>query len=143
MSLRERRARLLRPGEVRRLSRMQVVRSWLEEKRRKARSAPLTEADLDELQALLDDPPAPRQQILYLHAGNTSPLSRVVGMTLYRPGQAQDDGSLEPGEFPYRTVMEAVEDGWRILQFPVPPTDFSDDRVDYLGFEFVLEKWSA
>jgi hypothetical protein len=37
--------------------------------------------------------------------------------------------------------MAAVEDGWRVIQFPVPPTGFSDDTVDYLGFEFVLEKW--
>jgi hypothetical protein len=70
-------------------------------------------------------------------------LSHVIGLTLFAPGQPHDQASLEPGELPYQRVMDAVEDGWRIIQFPVPPTDFSDDRVDYLGFEFVLEKWSG
>jgi hypothetical protein len=62
-------------------------------------------------------------------------------MALLIPGQVHDQMSLEPREFPYQTVMEAVEDGWRVVQFPTPATAFADDRVDYLGFEFILEKW--
>jgi len=119
---------------------MRAVRDWVREKRQKHAAGSLTDADFAELEALLDR--APRQQILYLQAASTSPLSRVVGMTRLVPGERHEAASLAPGEFPYPTVMAAVEDGWRIVQFPVPPTDFRDDRVEYLGFEFILERFA-
>jgi hypothetical protein len=126
---------------------MQGVACWLSEKRAKFAAGEFSDRDFDELEALLSRAPMgcevtqPRQQLLYLQTADTSPTSRVVGMRQLVPGEAHGDYPLTDGEFPYNTVMAAVEDGWRVIQFPVPPTGFSDDTVDYLGFEFVLEKW--
>jgi hypothetical protein len=120
---------------------MQAISHWLSEKRAKYILGRLTDADFDELQELLSSATTPRQQLLYLQATSTSPLSRVVGAARYLPGERHDDYTLDPTGFPYETVMQAVEDGWRIIQFPVPPTTFSDQALDYLGFEFVLERF--
>jgi hypothetical protein len=116
---------------------------WLRDKRKKHSQGQLTDMDFDELEGLLANGGPPRQQLLYLQAGSTSPLSRVVGMALFVPGERHDNYPLDAEEFPYQTVIQAVEDGWRIVQFPVPPTDFSDQTVDYVGFEFILEKWES
>jgi hypothetical protein len=118
---------------------MHTISDWLREKRSKHAAGRLTDADFEELQALLSD--TPRQQLLYLQATSTSPLSRVVGAAHFVPGERHDDYTLDPSDFPYETVMQAVEEGWRIVQFPVPPTGFSDQGLDYLGFEFVLERY--
>jgi hypothetical protein len=118
------------------------VTDWLQEMRRKHAQGQLADADFDELEGLISHGASARQQLLYLQAGSTSPLSRVVGMALFVPGERHDNYSLEAEEFPYQTVIQAVEDGWRIVQFPVPPTDFSDQAVDYVGFEFILERWA-
>jgi hypothetical protein len=120
---------------------MQAISDWLREKRAKHSIGRLTDADFDELQELLSGAGAARQQLLYLQATSTSPLSRVVGAARYVPGERHDDYTLDPADFPYETVIQAVEDGWRIVQFPVPPTGFSDQALDYLGFEFVLERY--
>lgn len=117
---------------------MQTVADWLREARRKLAARELEETDLDALEALLARPP--RQQILYLQTADSSPTSRVVAIRRFLPGEAHGRyGLIE--EVPYPSVMAAVEDGWRVVQFPVPPTDFRDDTIEYLGFEFVLEKW--
>ena len=118
------------------------VEGWLEEARRKHGAGQLTDEDFEHLKHLLGSGQPARQEILYLQASSTSPISRVVGMALYRPGEVHGSYSLESGEFPYNNVMAAVEDGWRVVQFPVPPTQFSDHSVDYVGFEFVLERYS-
>ena len=121
----------------------QSLTDWLREKRKKHAEGRLVEADFDELEGILATGPPARQQLLYLQAGSTSPLSRVVGMAVFLPGERHDNYRLDVEEFPYQTVIQAVEDGWRIVQFPVPPTNFSDQSVDYVGFEFVLEKWGS
>jgi len=118
---------------------MQGIADWLRETRAKFAAGELSARDFEELEALLSR--APRQQILYLQTADSSPTSRVVGMRRLVPGEAHAEYALADGEFPYTSVMAAVEDGWRVVQFPVPPTGFRDDTVDYLGFEFVLERW--
>jgi hypothetical protein len=126
---------------------MQAVAEWLERARAKLAAGEFCARDLDGLEVLLSRAPMggevtqPRQQILYLQTADSSPTSRVVGMRCLLPGEAHGEYALADGEFPYATVMAAVEDGWRVIQFPVPPTDFRDDAIDYLGFEFVLERW--
>ena len=49
--------------------------------------------------------------------------------------------TLPSQEPPYGSVLEAVADGWRIVQFPIAELRrFSDVDNDYLGYEFILEK---
>jgi hypothetical protein len=42
---------------------------------------------------------------------------------------------------PYASVIDAVADGWRVVQFPVTKLySYQDVDNDYLGYEFILEK---
>jgi hypothetical protein len=84
---------------------------------------------------------AQRQQLLYLQTTNTSPHSQVVGMMLMQNG-IRSEGGLDPEEWPYQTVLDAVQDGWRIISFPnMALLAMDHDDSHGLGFEFILEKW--
>ena len=66
--------------------------------------------------------------------------SHIAGWVLYDPDKP-DGPELPSQESPYESVMAAVSDGWRIVQFPISKLySFSDVDNDYLGYEFVLEK---
>jgi hypothetical protein len=83
----------------------------------------------------------PRQDLLYLQAPNTSPHSQVVGMMLIEGGE-RSEGGLDPEEWPYQTVLDAVKDGWRIISFPnMALLAMDHDDSHGLGFEFILERW--
>ena len=42
----------------------------------------------------------------------------------------------------YASVLDAVADGWRVVQFPVINLyNYEDLENDYVGFDFILEKW--
>ena len=82
-----------------------------------------------------------RQDILYLQVGTTSPASRVVGMTYIERG-VLNEASPNPDEWQYQTVLDAVQDGWRIISFPNMALLAMPDEDAYgLGFEFILERW--
>ncbi len=82
-----------------------------------------------------------RQDILYLQVGTTSPASQVVGMT-YIEGGVLNEASPDPDEWQYQTVLDAVQDGWRIISFPnMALLAMSDEDAYGLGFEFILERW--
>ncbi len=82
-----------------------------------------------------------RQDILYLQVGTTSPASQVVGMTYIEAGVLKE-ASSDPDEWQYQTVLDAVQDGWRIISFPnMALLAMSDEDAYGLGFEFILERW--
>ena len=84
-----------------------------------------------------------RQQLLFLYLGNSSPESEVVAWSFY-DGTTDDtfEAAGEDNEPPYKTVLHAMCDGWRVLQVPAlrAPQVGRDYENDYLDFEFVLEK---
>lgn len=83
------------------------------------------------------------QDLLYLQAVRTSVTSQVVGMTMIRDGKVEE-GTADADDWPYQTVLEAVQDGWRIISFPNMALMAVDITEAYgLGFEFILEKWRA
>ncbi len=87
-------------------------------------------------------PPEARQDLLYLQAANTSPTAGVLGMMLIEAG-APVELAADPDEWPYQTVLAAVNDGWRIISFPnMALLAVSEDDPRGLGFEFILERWS-
>ena len=43
-------------------------------------------------------------------------------------------------EWPYRTVHEAIVDGWQVVQFPHLQAPFDDRDLDVVGYEFILQK---
>ena len=40
----------------------------------------------------------------------------------------------------YRTVHEAIVDGWQVVQFPHLQAPFDDRDLDVVGYEFIVQK---
>jgi hypothetical protein len=110
----------------------------------KLRKGTLTEQDLqealDELKQRGNGVPAP-QKLLYLQTHSTAVDSPVNGMSIVEGGEVR----LPPDDYedwPYHTVLDALQDGWRVVKFPELSLLFDHpDEVDrWLGCEFILEK---
>ena len=115
----------------------EAVKEWLLQARRKLAGEPLDTADLDRLEAQRVEP---RQRVLYLYSKSTNMRSPLASWALYDPGQPQEP-TLPSAEAPYDSVIAALADGWRVVQFPIVKLyDYEGQNNDYLGFEFVLEK---
>ena len=104
------------------------------------RAGRLAESSLQGIIAALDAQPAPRQHLLYLQASTTSVTGDVVGMLLVQDHEVSE-GPADPDEWPYPTVLAAMQDGWRIIQFPDLALSLDESRTYGLGYEFILEKW--
>ena len=114
-----------------------TVKGWLDESRKKLQAGDFTEADLQRLEVLLTKP---RQMVLYLYSKSTSMRSAIASWALYDPTVPYEP-TLPSQDAPYDSVIEAVNDGWRIVQFPRAELyQFSDIDNAYLGYEFILEK---
>ncbi len=114
-----------------------AVDDWVEASREKVNRGAFVEGDLDRLAELIE---RPRQQVLYLYSKSTNMRSPLASWILYDPTQPQEP-TLPNDEPPYGSVIEALADGWRIVQFPVSKLySFEDVDNDYLGYEFILEK---
>ena len=114
-----------------------AVRQWLTESRKKLQTGGFTEADLQGLEVLLTKP---RQMVLYLYSKSTNMRSAIASWALYDPTVSYEP-TLPSQDTPYDSVIEAVNDGWRIVQFPRAELyQFSDIDNTYLGYEFILEK---
>lgn len=110
----------------------------------------LTRDDIDEALAMVEarsedaetkhGPGNGRQSLLYLQAPTTNPHSAVVGISIYEDG-TDSDGLVENGEFRYRSIKEALDDGWRIIKFPEASLAMREQDTYGLGYEFVLERW--
>lgn len=101
----------------------------------------LTIEDIDAASALAERAEGkPRQGLLYLQAPSTNPHSAVVGISIYEDG-TDSDGLDENGEFRYRSIKEALDDGWRIIKFPEASLAMREQDNYGLGYEFVLERW--
>jgi len=79
------------------------------------------------------------QDLLYLQAVSTSLTSQVQGMLLMQGGEIADE-IPDPEEWPYQTVLEAIRDGWRVVQFPNQALLLDETRTYGLGSEFILER---
>ena len=86
-----------------------------------------------------------RQQILILHLALPNLESDTIAWALY-------DGTTAPGtlpmqsgdsyEVPYPSVLDAMRDGWNVLQLPALPTYVSghEHESGHLPYEYVLER---
>ena len=79
-----------------------------------------------------------RQQLLYLHTSTTGLDSEVLGMALVENGQIHE-GPDDPADWPYNSVLEAMNDGWRVVKFPEMALLLQEDKTFGLGCEFILE----
>ena len=95
------------------------------------------------LRAILEaiDYARPRQQLLFLRVDGWTIDSSVIGLMRLDNGEI-DQGPSDPEEWPYRTVIDAIQDGWRVIKFPELALWMDETRTHEVGSEFVLEKWS-
>ncbi len=79
------------------------------------------------------------QDLLYLQTVTTSLASKVIGMTMLRDGKI-DDGPMEHESWPYKTVAEAIADGWRVIRFPAE-VPAAHSQNNHIICEFILERF--
>ena len=119
-----------------------VDKSMLERWLVKLREGTLTEDDLERGLARLrgtGDSTRPPQRLLYLQTRNTAVDSPVNGMSVMEDGKIHEAPEA-PGEWPYDTVIDAVNDGWRIVKFPELALLYQEPDDSGLACEFILEK---
>ena len=115
-----------------------TVKKWLDNCIEKFKAGELTEADLRDGTTVLN---SEKQLLLYLYSKSTNLRSPLGGWALY-DATAPEMPVLPTQDAPYTSVLDAVRDGWRIVQFPRPELySFSDLDNAYLAFEFILEKF--
>ena len=114
-----------------------AIKEWLDNCTKKLNTGELTTEDLSAVQAVLN---SEKQLVLYLYSKSTNLRSPLGAWALYDP-TVPDEPMLPSQDPPYASVLDAVRDGWRIVQFPRPELyNFSDVKNAYLSFEFILEK---
>lgn len=104
------------------------------------RDGTLTESDLRSIGDSIDGLGRGRQDLLYLQARTSALDSPVLGMAIVRDGGV-DEGPSDPNEWPYKSVIDALQDGWRIIKFPELALSVDERRTYGLGSEFILERW--
>lgn len=83
-----------------------------------------------------------RQQVLVLYLADSALDSGVVAWSLYDgtgrtlPVTGDDDTP------PFATGLDALKDGWRVLQFPqlIPPYPGLEYTTSFLKHEFIFER---
>ena len=83
-----------------------------------------------------------RQKVLTLYLFNSALDSPVLGWSMYDgTGKASytTGDSIEP---PYETGLDALKDGWRLIQQPVliPPYPGEEYTTSFMKYGFLFEK---
>ena len=83
-----------------------------------------------------------RQQLLLLYLDTSALDSRVNGWTVYDGTGATRPTTGDSDAPPYPTGLDALLDGWRVLQVPqlIPPYPGMEHSTSFQIYEFVLEK---
>jgi hypothetical protein len=83
-----------------------------------------------------------RQQVLVLYLGSSGLDARVVGWSSYDGTGRTEPTTGDSDEPPYATGVEALRDGWRLIQAAqlLPPYPGHEYDVSFLKHEFWFEK---
>lgn len=86
-----------------------------------------------------------RQQILVLQLSDPDLDSRTVAWSFYDGAKSADELQMQTGdsnEPPYASVLAAMRDGWKVIQFPQLPYLVREHEHDvgHLPYEYVLER---
>jgi hypothetical protein len=83
-----------------------------------------------------------KQKILVLYLANSALDSHTVAWAVYDGSGREKNPPEVDAPAPYPSVLAAMEDGWRVVQFPVMRRDEAgtEYKTDYLLHEFFLEK---
>ena len=117
----------------------QAIEGWLTNAEAKSSNGGVTPADLQQLRQLCQSA-QPRQRLLYLHSKAPSIYAAVIGMAQHEPLAGSKDRLRTREDWPYQTVHDALVDGWQVIHFPNLLAPYDDRELDYVGFEFILQK---
>ena len=117
----------------------EAVGTWLAKAEERLTNGGIQAAELQQLRQLLQTA-TPRQRLLYLHTKAPSVYSPVIGMAQHEPVTGQKDTLRTRPDWPYETVHDALVDGWQVIHFPNLLAPYDDRELDYVGFEFILQK---
>jgi hypothetical protein len=114
----------------------EVVTEWLESIKRDHATA----EDLHRLRQKIEMPHQRRQRLMYMHLTSLSPTSACISCSIFEPDGEHRPAISAEAELPYDNVLDALADGWQVLQAPDPRLPFDDHELDILGYQFILEK---
>ncbi len=83
-----------------------------------------------------------RQKLLFLCTASPSLESGVCSWANYDGTGVEHHTTGDSDTPPYASVLQAMQDGWRVLQVPqlLPPQPGYELSTSYMKFEYVLEK---
>jgi hypothetical protein len=86
-----------------------------------------------------------RQQILILHLSHPDLAAQTVAWALYDGSRPRSEPQMQSGdeeEPPYASVLDAMRDGWFVLQIPALPVFLRgyEHETGHLPYEYVLER---
>lgn len=86
-----------------------------------------------------------RQKVLVLYLASSALDTKVIAWSTYDGTGESRHMAGDEAEPPYRTGLEALKDGWRLIQASplVSHEPGSEFRTDYLKYEFFFEKLVA
>ncbi len=86
--------------------------------------------------------PQLRQKILVLYLHTPDLNSHVVAWSMYDGTGKTSPTTGDSDKPPYNSAVEAMQHGWRVVQFPqqFPAYPGMEYHTSYLRFEYILEK---
>lgn len=117
----------------------QTILAWLEMAQSHLANGGIGADDLEQLRQLVQAAQL-RQRLLYLHARAPSITASIIGMAEHEPVPGYKDLIRTRTAWPYNTVHDAIVDGWQVIHFPQQIAPFDDRELDYVGYEFILQK---
>jgi hypothetical protein len=83
-----------------------------------------------------------RQQLLVLYLQHPDLNSSPGAWSMYDGAGREEHTTGDSEQPPYPSVVAAMRDGWRVIQFPqqFPPYPGMEYTTSFLKFEYILEK---
>ena len=83
-----------------------------------------------------------RQKVLMLYLHTSALDSRVLGWSMYDGTGKSAHTTGDSDQAPYDTGLDALKDGWRLIQHPVliPPYPGEEYTTSFMKYGFVFEK---
>ena len=86
-----------------------------------------------------------RQQIMIIHLSNPDLASSTVAWASWDGAASREKLQMQTGDEespPYKSVLEAMRDGWFVIQFPPLPyyAHGADHETAHLPYEYILER---
>lgn len=83
-----------------------------------------------------------RQKVLTLYLATSALDSHVLGWSIYDGTGKESFTTGDSDEPPYETGLDALKDGWRLIQQPVliPPYPGEEYTTSFMKYGFLFEK---